>query len=149
MTRPESAIAKAGLIASLVDTPSVQPEGTFLGQSPTAGAEVSQGSTVTVRYSSGIPVAPDLIGLSEGEVGDAIAAYNAESRLSLSYVIRRQDVLNQANVGIVVRTAPGPSAPVADGSVITVFIGELVENGGGGDGSGGGGNGGDGGDGGD
>ena len=72
-----------------------------------------------------MPVAPELIGLSEGEVGDAIAAYNAESGLSLSYVIRRQDVLNQANVGIVVRTAR-TGAPVADGSVITVFIGELV-----------------------
>jgi membrane peptidoglycan carboxypeptidase len=142
----ESAIAKAGLIPSLVDTPSTQPEGTFLGQSPTAGAEVSQGSTVTVRYSSGIPpVAPNLIGLSEGEVGDVIAAYNEESGLTLSYVVRQIPVLNRANVGIVVRTDPGPGAPVAEDGVITVYVGELHENGGGGGGGGdGGGGGGDG-----
>jgi hypothetical protein len=144
----ESAIAKAGLIPSVVDTPSTEPKDTFLGQSPTAGAEVSQGSTVTVRYSSGIPpVVPNLIGLSEGEVAGAIAAYNEESGLALSYVIRGQDVINRANDGIVVRTAPGPGAPVADDGVITVFVGRFVEHGGGGGGgNGGGGGGGDGGD---
>ena len=146
----ESAIAKAGLIPSLVDTPSTQPEGTFLGQSPTAGAEVSQGSTVTVRYSSGIPpVAPNLIGLSEGAVAGAIAAYNEDAGLLLSYVIQQQPVLNQANAGIVVSTDPAPGAPIADDGVITVYVGEHVDNGGGGGGNGGGDNGGDGGDGGD
>lgn len=120
-----SVIAKAGLRPSLVEAASTAPEGTFLGQSPGAGAEVEQGTTVTVSYSSGfVPVVPNLLGLTADEVAGAVSSYNSSTGLNLSFVIAGTPVLNPVNVGIVVRTDPPPGASISSGGTITVYVGE-------------------------
>ncbi|HSF85162.1 MAG TPA: transglycosylase domain-containing protein [Acidimicrobiia bacterium] len=117
-------IFKAGLFASIVDTASVEPAGTMLGQSPSPGTELSQGKTVTVRYSTGIPPAvPNLIGLERGGIDSAIAAHNQATGTSLTFTIFNQETEDQALWNIVIRTDPPPGAGISQDGVITVTVG--------------------------
>ncbi len=118
------AIYKAGLFASIVPTASTAPKGTMLGQSPTPGTEISQGRTVTVRYSTGFaPTAPNLVGLSLSDVPGAISAHNSASGMSLTYAVARQTVEDQALWGVVIRTSPAPGGEIASDGVVTVVVG--------------------------
>ncbi len=117
-------IFKAGLFANIVDTASVEPAGTMLGQSPSAGTEISQGRTVTVRYSTGVPPAvPNLLGLAAGDVAGAVSAHNEASGTALTFVIVSQPTENPALVGVVIGTTPGPGGAIAQDGVITVIVG--------------------------
>ncbi len=127
----KDAIFKAGLFADIVVTPSIEPEGTFLGQSPAPGTEISQGKTVTVRYSSGIaPTVPHLIGLNISEVQGVIASHNSATGTSLTWVLRRQVTENPALWDVVISTSPPTGAPIAAEGVITVIAGQAPPNGG-------------------
>ncbi len=126
----KDAIYKAGLFANFVLTASAEPEGTILGQSPAGGTEISQGKSVTVRVSSGIPPAvPNLVGLKLDEVGPAITSYNETAGTSLSWTIAGQATQNQELWGVVIRTDPPVGAPVPGDGVITVYVGQPPGNG--------------------
>lgn len=121
----KSAISKAGLFASIVHVASIEPVGTFLGQSPAAGTTLSQGKTVTVQYSSGIPPAtPNLVGLVLDDVAGAVAAHNEASGMALTWVAEAQPTNNQNLWGVVIQTNPPPGAPIAADGVVTVLFGE-------------------------
>ncbi len=129
----KDAIYKAGLFASFAKVASSEPEGRILGQSPSPGTQISQGKTVTVRVSSGIPPAvPNLVGLKLEQVGDAVAAHNASSGTSLTWTVAGQQTENEALWGVVVRTDPPVGAPISESGVIQVFVGEPPRGGGGG-----------------
>ena len=129
----KDAIYKAGLFANIALTASAEPKGSILSQSPSGGTSISQGKTVTVRISSGIPPAvPNLIGLNLDEVGPAVSNYNSTAGTSLSWTIAGQPTENQTLWGVVIRTDPPGGAAVPGNGVITVFVGQPPGNGGGG-----------------
>ncbi len=117
-------IFKAGLRVNIEKIASVEPEGTFLGQSPGAGADVSQGSLVTVTYSSGIP--PQLIdlrGLSLADVEAAITNFNDASGLELSWTIENVPTDEPSALGRVIRTNPPAGSLVSPGQLVVIYIG--------------------------
>jgi len=135
MTESEArtAIQQAGLRANIEQVASVEPEGTFLEQSPGAGAEITQGNQVTVKYSSGVPPQLiDLTGLSLTDVEMVITAFNEESGLALEFTIENVPTDQPEAVGRVLNTNPPPGALVEPGQLITIFVG--VPDLGGGDG---------------
>ncbi len=117
-------IQGAGLFANIEIVPSGEPKGTFLGQSPSPGATVKQGTRVTVRYSSGVlPTTPNLIGLRKDEVAGAITAHNSASGTNLSHSFANQPTDDRSLWGRVVSTSPGPGASISVDGTITVYIG--------------------------
>jgi membrane peptidoglycan carboxypeptidase len=118
------AIYKAGLRAVIKKVASLEPEGTLLGQTPRAGAEVTQGGVVTVRISSGIP--PELVdlrGLSLVDVEAAITAFNEESGLNLVWTIENVPTDEPSVLGRVIGTNPPAGSLVEAGQLIVIFIG--------------------------
>ena len=117
-------IYKAGLRANIVRVASLEPESTFLGQSPRGGAEVTQGGVVTVRYSSGIP--PNLIdlrGLSLAEVEASITLFNEESGLNLVWSIENVPTDEPSVLGRVISTNPPAGSLVEPEQLIIIYIG--------------------------
>jgi membrane peptidoglycan carboxypeptidase len=126
MTEKEAkdAIYKAGLRAVIDKVASLEPEGTFLGQSPRAGAEVSQGGVVTVRISSGVPPALlDLRGLSLADVEGAIAAFNDETGLNLAWTIENVPTDEPSAIGRVTGTSPPAGTLVEPEQLIVIYVG--------------------------
>ncbi|MDJ0923485.1 MAG: penicillin-binding transpeptidase domain-containing protein, partial [Acidimicrobiia bacterium] len=126
MTEAEAkdAIYKAGLRAVIEDVASLEPEDTLLEQSPSAGAEVTQGSVVTVRFSSGVP--PELIdlrGLTLAEVEPAITAFNEESGLNLAWAIENVPTDEPSALGQVIGTNPPPGTLVEPEQLIIIYVG--------------------------
>lgn len=120
----KDAIYKAGLRAVIQRVASTEPEGTFLGQSPGGGAEVSQGGVVTVRISSGVP--PEMINLTGMTLADmeiAINTFNEESGLGLNWVIQNVPTDEPSALGRVVGTNPAAGALVGPGQTITILVG--------------------------
>jgi membrane peptidoglycan carboxypeptidase len=118
------AIYKAGLRAAIDKVASLEPEGTFLGQSPRAGAEVTQGGVVSVRISSGVP--PELIdlrGLSLVDVEAAITAFNEASGLNLTWTIENVPTDEPSAIGQVIGTNPPAGTLVEPEQLIVIFIG--------------------------
>jgi penicillin-binding protein 1A len=126
-------ILHAGLRPTIESIASVEPEGTFLDQSPAAGVEVTQGGTVTVHFSSGIP--PELVnlaGISLTDVEAAITAFNDASGLNLTWTFQYVPTDNPNQVGKVISTNPPAGSLVEPGQQITIIVGEPNLGGGGG-----------------
>jgi beta-lactam-binding protein with PASTA domain len=126
MTEREAkdAIYKAGLRAVIEDVASLQPEGTFLDQSPSAGAEVTQGGLVKVRFSSGVaPELIDLRGLGLADVEAAITAFNEASGLNLEWTIENVPTNEPSAIGQVIGTNPPAGTLVEPEQLIVIFIG--------------------------
>ncbi len=126
MTKAEAkdAIYKAGLRASIDLVASLEPEGTFLDQSPSGGAEVTQGGVVTVRFSSGVP--PELIdlrGLTLADVEAAITLFNEESGLNLLWTIENVPTDEPSVLGRVIGTNPPAGSLVEAEQLIVILIG--------------------------
>nr|MDJ0497031.1 PASTA domain-containing protein [Acidimicrobiia bacterium] len=120
----KDAIYKAGLRAVIEEVASLEPEGEFLDQSPSAGAEVTQGSVVTVRFSTGVPpTLIDLAGLSLGEVQAAVDAFNEESGLNLSFTIENVPTDEPSVLGFVIGTNPPAGTLVEPDQVIVIYVG--------------------------
>jgi membrane peptidoglycan carboxypeptidase len=120
----KDAIYKAGLRAVIQEVASLEPEGTFLGQQPRGGAQVTQGGVVTVRYSSGVPPALiDLSGLTLADVQAAVEAFNEESGLNLSFTIENVPTDEPAALGRVTGTNPPAGTLVEPDQVIVIYIG--------------------------
>lgn len=120
----KDAIYKAGLRAVIQKVASNEPEGTFLGQSPGGGAQVTQGGVVTVRYSSGVPPAMiDLTGMTLAEMEAAINTFNEESFLDLNWVIQNVPTDEPSVLGRVIETNPAAGAPVEPGQTVTILVG--------------------------
>jgi beta-lactam-binding protein with PASTA domain len=120
----KDAIYKAGLRANISDVASLEPEGTFLDQSPRGGAEVTQGSVVSVRYSSGVPPALlDLSGLPLADVQAAVDAFNEELGLNLSFTIENVPTDEPSAIGFVVGTNPPAGTLLEADQAIVIYVG--------------------------
>ncbi|MDJ0953966.1 MAG: transglycosylase domain-containing protein [Acidimicrobiia bacterium] len=118
------AVYKAGLRIKVEFVASVEEENTFLEQSPAAGTEISQGSIVTVQYSSGVP--PQLIdlrGLTLEELEMAISAFNEASGLNLVWTIENVPTDEPSVLGRVIGTNPPAGSLVQPEQLIVVFVG--------------------------
>ena len=126
MTEAEAktAILAAGLNPVIVQVASSEPAGTLLGQSPGPGAEVKQGGSVTVRYSTGTPaVMPDWIGVREATIEGRIARFNDDTGLNVTFRIETRVVSDKSQVGRVIATRPAPGATVGAGRQIIFVVG--------------------------
>ncbi len=134
MTEDEAkkALLNAHLNASIEEVASLEPAGTVIGQSPEAGAEIAEGSAVTVEVSTGLPPEaplPLLIGLTQQQVNEAILLFEEETEITVVITFRFVDVGDPKDVGKVVRTNPAGGSLVSDDTVVVVDIGEKVKQG--------------------
>jgi len=123
-SQARSAILHAGLSPSIVHVASSEPAGTLLGQSPSAGSEVRQGGSVSVRYSTGEPaVMPDWIGVRVATIEDRIGRFNERTGLNVTYRIVERETSNRGEIGRVITTRPRPGSSVAPEREIVFFVG--------------------------
>lgn len=116
----------AHLNPNVVEVPSLEPIGTILSQSATPGAEVAQGTAVTVEVSSGVPPEaplPNLVGLTPAQVDEALATLAEETRLQLGYFVEYRDTWTPEEVGRVLATRPAAGTIVTPDDTITIVVG--------------------------
>ena len=119
-----TAILHAGLNPVIIQVASRQEIGTFMGQSPSAGTEVRQGGSVTVRYSSGEPAEmPDWTGVKVENIENRINNFNSRTGLNVTFRIIERATLNPAEVGRVITTRPSPGAIVTPNREIVFIVG--------------------------
>jgi membrane peptidoglycan carboxypeptidase len=120
----KTAAFQSGLRITISEVASLEPEGTFLGQRPSAGSKVKQGSTIVVEISNGIPpTLPDLTGVPIGEVNELLVEWETASGIDISWRAVEVPSTDPTTWGKVVGTDPGPNGLVEDGDVISVFVG--------------------------
>ncbi|MGD0392077.1 MAG: Stk1 family PASTA domain-containing Ser/Thr kinase [Acidimicrobiales bacterium] len=119
-SQAESILQSAGLQANPVPTASSSVQsGTVIRTSPTAGTKVSQGSTVTLYVSSGLPnvLVPNVAGFSQSQAGSAIGSAglvvgsNPTTQSSTQYPS-----------GDVISTTPPANTSVAPGTSVNLII---------------------------
>ncbi len=123
----EATLAAVGLqAASLAPTPSTQPRGTVLGQSPAAGSRVDEGSPVDLTVAAAIPepervAVPTLVGLALEE---------AEGRLLGVELMPGivELVPAQASAGMVVGQWPSPGIELAVGGSVRLDVASGVSD---------------------
>jgi penicillin-binding protein 1A len=126
-TAARTKINEAGLNAALVPVSSNQPEGTILGQSPAAGTKIRQGSSVSVRYSTGqISVMPDFFRILEENLQGRVAALSEQSGLSLTFTVVYADTDKPGQVGRVIGQSPGPGSELAYRQELVFTIGRAA-----------------------
>jgi penicillin-binding protein 1A len=121
-------ILQAGLQVSFDGVASVEPEGTLLGQAPVGGTKISQGRTVTVYVSTGIPpvMSGGWKGLTVEQVAERFATFNEETGLNLTYRIVLEDTRFEQWEGRVLRWVPDAGDPLAFQQEVTFYIGRYV-----------------------
>ena len=119
-----TAILHAGLNPVIIQVASSQEVGTFLGQSPSPGAEVRQGGSVTVRYSSGEPAEmPDWIGVKTTSIETRINNFNSRTGLNVTFRIIERATSNSSEIGRVISTRPNPGSIVNPNREIVFIVG--------------------------
>jgi eukaryotic-like serine/threonine-protein kinase len=120
-------LSRAGLLSRIVRVPSAEQEGQVVAQSPTAGSEVARGSTVRLNVSDGTGQAepaerdvPNVEGLTEQ---DAIAELEDAG---FTVRIRREEVTDPAEDGIVLRQDPEPGDTAREGDEVAITVGQLA-----------------------
>jgi len=119
-------ILNAHLKPAVQEVNSFEPKGTVLGQSPSPGAVVQQGSGVSLSVSSGLapeaPV-PNLLGTPESAVDAAVQAFADSTGLSVSYSLAYSPTGDPNLVGKVTAVSPAPGTMIQDGAHLTITIG--------------------------
>ena len=111
----------------IIQVASRQELGTFLGQSPSAGAEVRQGGSVTVRYSSGEPAEmPDWTGIRASNIENRINNFNARTGLNVTFRIVERPTSNPDEIGRVILTQPRPGAIETPNREIRFIVGVAL-----------------------
>ena len=118
-------LRRDGFGVSRVDGPSDIAAGSVFDQDPSAGTESSRGTTVTLRVSQG----PATVAVPDVMFQDvAIARATLENA---GFRVREQleDTSDPGSEGLVVGMDPVGGAQAKPGSVVTLFVGRLVESG--------------------
>jgi eukaryotic-like serine/threonine-protein kinase len=114
-----------GFSVTRVDGPSDVAAGSVFDQDPAAGTESSRGATVTVRVSQG----PATVAVPDVTFQDvAIARATLENA---GFRVREQleDTQDPGSDGLVVGMDPVGGSQAKPGSLVTLFVGRLVETG--------------------
>ena len=118
-----AAIEGVGLFADIVPAYSATvAAGLVISTDPAAGAEVGQGSLVTVNVSQGpAPVeVPDLVGQTQATAVSVLGALNLVPNVVLQYS-------DTVPLGVVISTNPGAGVTVAPGSTVIVTVSDGPE----------------------
>ena len=109
-------IEDAGLDSDILTEANDAPEGTVFRQSPTAGTEVDEGSTVTINVSGGpdtTPV-PNAVGLGEAEARDRL--------VDAGFEVETEEVFAERESGTVVSQDPSAGAQASEGETVTIKV---------------------------
>ncbi len=109
-----------GLVASVAEESSSSPSGQVIRQSPSAGAQVSPGSTVSIVVSSGVEkiTVSNVIGQLRSE---AVSELRAEG---LVPAVQEQETEVPSQIGRVTDQFPPPGSKVERGAEVTVIVGK-------------------------
>jgi eukaryotic-like serine/threonine-protein kinase len=112
----EAAVRDADLEPESTRQQSSKPAGLVIGQSPDAGAEVDEGSSVRLVVSTGPPreTVPDVVGQTRSEAVDALAAAGFESEVT--------EAFSDKKTGIVVSQDPKAGAQLNEGGTVTLDV---------------------------
>jgi serine/threonine-protein kinase len=110
------------LVASVSEEESSVPAGEVIRQSPSAGAEVEPGSTVSIVVSKGIAktTVPNTIGKLRSEAVEALRA------AGLVPAVQEQETEVPSQVGRVTDQFPPPGSKVDSGEEVTVVVGKRT-----------------------
>ena len=112
----EAAVTAAGLIPSAREVCNdTVPAGTVSTQNPAAGVSVTIGTTVSIAISTGAPVVPDVIGLTEATAWSLVDAVTGLS------VTTTRVCSNTVEAGTVISQNPGPG-PSSCGTTVTLTL---------------------------
>ena len=112
----EAAVTAAGLIPSAREVCNeTVPAGTVSTQNPAAGVSVTIGTTVSIAISTGAPVVPDVIGLTEATAWSLVDAVTGLS------VTTTRVCSNTVEAGTVISQNPGPG-PSSCGTIVTLTL---------------------------
>ncbi len=120
--RAREHLRAAGLRVTTRGVASSAPTGTVLGQTPRAGARVQEGTTVTLRVSTG-PLevdVPDVTGLNE-----AAARFELESAGFRVQVVE-QPTDDSAEDGMVVSQSPSGGSSARENAVVTITVARFA-----------------------
>jgi len=114
-----------GLTASVSEEENAAPAGQVISQSPSAGAEVEPGSTVSIVVSSGeeeeeAAKAPNVIGKERREAVEAIRA------AGLQPSVEEEETEVPSQVGRVTDQFPPPGSELEPGAVVTITVGKRA-----------------------
>jgi beta-lactam-binding protein with PASTA domain len=119
----EGSIANAGLTVGPITTvPSTsQSPGTVLSQTPTAGASVPAGSTVSLTVAQApteVPV-PNVVGNNQTQAAAALGGAGFVPRTTTA------TTTDPTKVGVVLKQSPGAGQSARKGATVTLTIGKL------------------------
>jgi serine/threonine-protein kinase len=114
-------IRGAGLAPSVKEEESSSPQGQVIRQAPSAGSQVTPGSTVTIAVSKGAQMAtvPNVIGKARP---DAVSALR---EAGLDPTVSEQETDVPSKVGKVTDQFPPPGSEVEPGSKVTIVVGKA------------------------
>ena len=121
----QAILQRLGFGSRVVEVPDPAPKGRVVGQDPAGGTEVSGGTTVVLRVSSGKAsptgsvVVPGLVGLRTGLAQSLLAALGLGA--SVTYTPTGPGLVDR-----VIRQAPAPGAKVPRGSRVRLVVGRLI-----------------------
>jgi len=127
LSEAEAALAAVGLrAASLAATPSSQPEGTVLGQSPAAGSQVAEGRPIDLTVAAAIPepervTVPTLVGLALEEAEGRLLGVELTPGIV-------ELVPAQASAGMVVGQWPASGTELALGGSVRLDVASGVSD---------------------
>jgi beta-lactam-binding protein with PASTA domain len=121
----ESRLEAAGLTVVVDERESDGPEGRVLAQNPGAGADVEEGSrvTITVSIKRREVSVPAVVGLSESSARSRLTARGFDVQ------VRRVDAEGD-DIGTVIRQSPSAGSDRREGSTVTIYVGREPADGG-------------------
>ncbi len=124
----ELALAAAGLRAAVVSVASLDPVGTVIRQSVQPGAEIRQGSAVTIYVSTGeTPTAalPNFTGMTFDEALALAQEIEMSTGVKISLFQQTVVVEDAAMVGRIVSSTPPPGTAITASVTVTVYVGRA------------------------
>lgn len=118
----EQRINARGLVPSVSERADSAPSGEVISQSPSAGARVEPGSTVTIVVSKGEEKSsvPNLIGMLRSDAVEGIRAAGLEPS------VQEQETEVSSQVGRVTDQFPPPGSEVDPGTTVTLVVGKRA-----------------------
>ena len=112
----ETAVRDAGLEPETTRQESSKPAGLVLGQSPEAGTEVDEGSSVRLVVSTGPPreTVPDVVGETQSQAVTALTAAGFETDVA--------EAFSDKKAGVVVSQKPAAGAALEEGGTVALVV---------------------------
>ncbi len=118
----QDTLTKANFVPIVNNVASTQPKGVVVSQAPKGGSSAPLGSAVTINVSTGKApkvAVPDVVGKTQDAATSALQA--AGFQVAVVY----QQVSDQQQVGIVLSQDPAAGKKLAQGSTVTITVGQL------------------------